>query len=129
MLLRPPRSSRTYTLLPYTTLFRSLLHDDGITLVKHKFLGANERVRCTWGQVQIWNADGSFCIGSKDDKKTNVGISYIHVANTHILEQLIRMAFKKPGLRRLSELLQRSEERRLGKECGSTCRSRWSPYT
>ena len=43
---------------------------------------------------------------SKDDKKTNVGISYIDVANTHILEQLIRMAFKKPGLRRLSELLQ-----------------------
>lgn len=84
----------------------ALLHDDGITLVKHKFLGANERVRCTWGQVQIWNADGSFCIGSKDDKKTNVGISHIHVANTHILEQLIRMAFKKPGLRRLSELLQ-----------------------
>ena len=84
----------------------ALLHDDGITLVKHKFLGANERVRCTWGQVQIWYADGSFCVGSKDDKKTNVGISYIHVANTHILEQLIRMAFKKPGLRRLSELLQ-----------------------
>lgn len=84
----------------------ALLHDDGITLVKHKFLGANEKVRCSWGQVQIWNADGSFCIGSKDDKKTNVGISYIHVANTHILEQLIRMAFKKPGLRRLSELLQ-----------------------
>src|SRR3546814_5758183 len=23
---------------------------------------------------------------------------------------------------------QRSEERRVGKECGSTCRSRWSPY-
>ncbi len=84
----------------------ALLHDDGITLVRHKFLGANERVRCTWGQVQIWNADGSFCIGSKDDKKTNVGISYIHVANTHILEQLIRMAFKKPGMRRLSDLLQ-----------------------
>lgn len=84
----------------------ALLHDDGITLVKHKFLGANEKVRCTWGQVQIWSADGSFCIGSKDDKKTNVGISYIDVANTHILEQLIRMAFKKPGLRRLSELLQ-----------------------
>lgn len=84
----------------------ALLHDDGITLVKHKFLGANEKVRCSWGQVQTWNADGSFYIGSKDDKKTNVGISYIHVANTHILEQLIRMAFKKPGLRRLSELLQ-----------------------
>src|SRR3546814_15843043 len=26
------------------------------------------------------------------------------------------------------DLLERSEERRVGKECGSTCRSRWSPY-
>src|SRR3546814_18820012 len=26
------------------------------------------------------------------------------------------------------ELQQRSEERRVGKECVSTCRSRWSPY-
>src|SRR3546814_14946133 len=26
-----------------------------------------------------------------------------------------------------SRLTQRSEERRVGKECGSTCRSRWSP--
>src|SRR3546814_15531596 len=24
--------------------------------------------------------------------------------------------------------INRSEERRVGKECGSTCRSRWSPY-
>ena len=84
----------------------ALLHDDGITLVKRKFLGSNEKVRCSWGQVQIWNADGSFCIGSQDDKKINAAISYIHVANTHILEQAIRMAFKKPGLRRLSDLLQ-----------------------
>src|SRR3546814_18148416 len=26
------------------------------------------------------------------------------------------------------KLCQRSEERRVGKECVSTCRSRWSPY-
>src|SRR3546814_2322787 len=26
------------------------------------------------------------------------------------------------------DLLRRSEERRVGKECVSTCRSRWSPY-
>src|SRR3546814_11008291 len=26
------------------------------------------------------------------------------------------------------ELLPSSEERRVGKECGSTCRCRWSPY-
>src|SRR3546814_13803573 len=29
---------------------------------------------------------------------------------------------------RQDERLRRSEERRVGKECVSTCRSRWSPY-
>ena len=28
----------------------------------------------------------------------------------------------------INRLLDRSEERRVGKECVSTCRSRWSPY-
>src|SRR3546814_16134620 len=27
------------------------------------------------------------------------------------------------------QILSRSEERRVGKECVSTCRSRWSPYS
>src|SRR3546814_3229445 len=27
-----------------------------------------------------------------------------------------------------ADLIHRSEERRVGKECVSTCRSRWSPY-
>src|SRR3546814_5216666 len=30
--------------------------------------------------------------------------------------------------RPLTKELRRSEERRVGKECVSTCRSRWSPY-
>lgn len=82
------------------------LRDDGVTLIKHKFLGANEPIRCSWGQVHIWSADGAFYIGAKDDKKTYVGLSYINAANTHVLEQAIRMAFKKPGMRRLSDVLQ-----------------------
>src|SRR3546814_6295321 len=28
----------------------------------------------------------------------------------------------------IDDILERSEERRVGKECVSTCRSRWSPY-
>lgn len=84
----------------------ALLHDDGITMVKHKLLGANQRVRCTWAQVHVWNADGFFCIGAQADKRTYARISYIHSANTHILEQAIRMKFKAPGTSRLSELLQ-----------------------
>src|SRR3546814_2141860 len=31
-------------------------------------------------------------------------------------------------MRFATEVFQRSEERRVGKECVSTCRSRWSPY-
>src|SRR3546814_548900 len=34
------------------------------------------------------------------------------------------LAITAPGL----AALERSEERRVGKECVSTCRSRWSPY-
>src|SRR3546814_5788968 len=33
-----------------------------------------------------------------------------------------------PTAHRLGIGLMRSEERRVGKECVSTCRSRWSPY-
>src|SRR3546814_2849779 len=34
-----------------------------------------------------------------------------------------------PGvLQRIAMVFLRSEERRVGKECVSTCRSRWSPY-
>src|SRR3546814_14277075 len=36
-------------------------------------------------------------------------------------------ALIQPGQRQ-SFRVQRSEERRVGKECVSTCRSRWSPY-
>src|SRR3546814_1383840 len=44
----------------------------------------------------------------------------------HFLDE--RGAEEPPGLTNRSPLLARSEERRVGKECVSTCRSRWSPY-
>src|SRR3546814_17153344 len=40
----------------------------------------------------------------------------------------IGLFFTALGLRLLQGYGQRSEERRVGKECVSTCRSRWSPY-
>src|SRR3546814_14525114 len=38
---------------------------------------------------------------------------------------LVRLA---AGLQQAAFIGMRSEERRVGKECVSTCRSRWSPY-
>src|SRR3546814_10985254 len=37
-------------------------------------------------------------------------------------------AFIPPNTALREALTRRSEERRVGKECVSTCRSRWSPY-
>src|SRR3546814_15949606 len=46
--------------------------------------------------------------------------------------RFVRGGSGKPGpffyLTLISTLRGRSEERRVGKECVSTCRSRWSPY-
>src|SRR3546814_3239812 len=42
-----------------------------------------------------------------------------------VVEPLLEF-FKRRGA--ITILLLRSEERRVGKECVSTCRSRWSPY-
>src|SRR3546814_15240522 len=40
----------------------------------------------------------------------------------------IRRAYLHPHRPLQSYATRRSEERRVGKECVSTCRSRWSPY-
>ena len=83
----------------------AVVHDDGVTLIKHKFIAANESVKLGWGQVQIWSASGDFLIGSVEDKKTYSSMSYINDSNVHILEQAIRMKFKKGGTHLLSGLL------------------------
>src|SRR3546814_16502771 len=40
----------------------------------------------------------------------------------------VRWAIVVPGSGLVKAQAERSEERRVGKECVSTCRSRWSPY-
>src|SRR3546814_13559162 len=65
----------------------------------------------------------------------------INLAAPELIEEMERMRDYVPtsdyplrliGLRELQSLNSwmhnRSEERRVGKECVSTCRSRWSPY-
>src|SRR3546814_15748608 len=42
--------------------------------------------------------------------------------------RLVAGLFILKHMHNLSDEVLRSEERRVGKECVSTCRSRWSPY-
>src|SRR3546814_11037360 len=55
----------------------------------------------------------------------------VRLGRAHGLSVLgsISKPFTLPPLKALLEPAARSEERRVGKECVSTCRSRWSPYT
>src|SRR3546814_16281497 len=47
---------------------------------------------------------------------------------THAIHIVVSVILRPFGILLGPELSDRSEERRVGKECVSTCRSRWSPY-
>src|SRR3546814_14233901 len=52
-------------------------------------------------------------------------LNLIPIGREHAFGECLSQAI---GLRHLTVVALRSEERRVGKECVSTCRSRWSPY-
>src|SRR3546814_18660067 len=54
--------------------------------------------------------------------------SFGELAFQAIYQGLLMSAVAIVTFNRAVTLLGRSEERRVGKECVSTCRSRWSPY-
>lgn len=83
----------------------AVIRDDSILLVKRNFLRSNDFLTIPWNQVHIWSADGAFCIGANNEKKVYSELSYINTENTHVIEQIVRIALNRPGLTRLSQLL------------------------
>src|SRR3546814_142052 len=63
--------------------------------------------------VVVYSIEGPFFFGSVDSLER--ALSWTREPPRHLVLRLERVPF-------------RSEERRVGKECVSTCRSRWSPY-
>src|SRR3546814_12200288 len=108
MIRRPPRSTRTDTLFPYTTLFRSLPALSNINGHCALFaLSSNRLSTCARYKVGM-NAETKILPQSDDALWSRV----VHDVNAW----------------RGACLQCRSEERRVGKECVSKCRSRWWPY-
>src|SRR3546814_13171227 len=101
MVRRPPRSTRTDTLCPYTALFRS----------------------CGGG-----NGDQPWLDGSSTGDSIDVGRQSRLSYNPRFVPQSPVADLRLVAVPVLSWPHCRSEERRVGKECVSTCRSRWSPY-
>src|SRR3546814_15255663 len=128
MIRRPPRATRTDTLFPYTTLFRSVEEiaapqqavavevDDGQRLVQRLRMVADDEQQLAVDLVgpALDHAgreqeEG----GGKRDQQDEAGEN----PATH---QRVSLSVLRAKVR--------SEERRVGKECVSTCRSRWSAY-
>src|SRR3546814_12073812 len=107
MIRRPPSATRTDTLLPYTALFRS-----------------DQRVaqqRAAHGQHLLLAAREAAGLGVAPLLEAREVVE-------HLLHRPLHAAGARGLLAHAQILVHRSEERRVGKECVSTCRSRWSPY-
>src|SRR3546814_15105810 len=129
MILLPTRSTRTDPLFPYTTLFRSFFRagarladverrEDALVrnlAVEHDFgvTGALEFLEDHF----VHAAAGVDQRGGDDRERA----AFLDVARgtEEALGALERVGVDAAG--------QRSEERRVGKECVSTCRTRWAP--
>src|SRR3546814_15417746 len=123
MIRRPPRSTRTYTLFPYTTLFRSAdivigFYPETATygrgpvppIASHRIRGS----RLDDGTIMLERRVIGLCDDEPEGKDLAVKIE---------VDGEVRCFCKAKY-----EEAERSEERRVGKECVSTCRSRWSPF-
>src|SRR3546814_11405846 len=108
MIRRPPRSTRTDTLFPYTTLFRS------VDRRKEDEIRATELA-----PFKILIDDGIESLMMAHVRYTTVDTQPASLSKRWIGE-ILR---DELGFRNAI----RSEESRVGKECVSTCRSRWSP--
>src|SRR3546814_20343870 len=138
MIRPPPRSTRTDTLFPYTTLFRSFDYfTTGDPAQEEAVAIANEASRVkSYGLV---NAQVSFTLRDPEIEFTvwgknlantpwftNVFNSYTGLGATVQYQGAPRTYGARVSLRFCVQL--RSEERRVGKECVSTCRIRLSPF-
>src|SRR3546814_12875909 len=112
MIRRPPRSTRTDTLFPYPTLFRSVEQavDAERGIIAHRLVEhCLEILLAVVAQAQL-RARLLLVAGLAGDDRDRTGGG---------------VAAEQRALWTL-EHLDRSEERREGKECVSTCRSRGS---
>src|SRR3546814_16660062 len=73
------------------------------------------------------NASGSYSVvfTASDGNKSSSETVTITVANANQAPQFVPMGLQL--VREGAPTTFRSEERRVGKGCGSTCRSRWGP--
>src|SRR3546814_15854960 len=87
-------------------------------------------------RISDWSSDvcssdlgRTFGIANGEAEKDGAGVPESHLGHLHCVLDAIAAEIGRAHdeLQRTASVF-RSEERRVGKECVSTCRSRWSPY-
>src|SRR3546814_19415602 len=137
MIRQPPRSTRTYTLLPYTTLVRSnhLIHP--ASRGEAQIVTDSSRARQERGDEIIDTAGGALDPLTLLWDRTRPALPiYRKQPDDPDNENTLATAVFEIGADRVAwrvydrcgQPAQRSDERRGGRECVSTCRSRWSQY-
>src|SRR3546814_11567374 len=124
---RPPRSTRTDTLFPFTTLFRSKLVLEQITALNTTTAGMIDStgtlLKTQSGEIHKQAASSTIPLETLQRAFQNI-YDTMDTIDRFKLEALGNM--KQTVTVLTSEVEKRSEERRVGQECVSTCRSRWS---
>src|SRR3546814_17896788 len=114
MIRRPPRSTRTYTLFPYTTLFRSA-----------------EDMLDGLGPGQILLADSAYDSDAMRQRLAARGAwaNVKPMPTRKNVPAFRRFLYRyRNVVERFFNKLKNSAERSVGKECVSPCRSRCSSY-
>src|SRR3546814_17281269 len=129
MIRRPPRSTRTDTLFPYTTLFRSV--GDGVALGDPRH---ERRIGILLGQPRQPPGMRSVLRRSTVRRRGTAAVAaammiavtvvVAALAVTHLLHAEGAVAI---GVHARQHGAPSSEERPVGKECVSTVGFRWSP--
>src|SRR3546814_16606689 len=134
MLRRPPRSTRTDTLCPYTTLFRSL---GRWRVPRHNLAVAVDQ---EFGEIPFDRATEQSALFLLQMLEDRIGIVAVDVDLGHQGKaDVIGQRTEVPDFLGIARLLRaelvareskdfeaRSEERRVGKESVSQCISRWT---
>src|SRR3546814_18947124 len=122
MIRRPPRSTRTDTLFPYTTLFRSFLEKVAYRhSLKEMVLDVASQVCITKDNTPL-KADGVLYYQVTDPRQASYGSANYVLAITNRAQTSLRSVIGK------LDMDERSEERGVGQECVSKVRSWWSPF-
>src|SRR3546814_15338277 len=120
MIRRPPRATRTETLCPYTTLVRSRCRAGGAGTRRSRRRGRHRRRGLPAG-----GRTGRERAGGGEGEQVMAAMhghgGFLLAGGPHASAR----AVQRGGTR---DVYGRSEERRMGKECVSACRSGGAPY-